>query len=221
MALVRLRDSCNMNRMGTQSQDPFVEDSGRVNQKRRTRAAIVAAARAILDRGETPTVAQVAEEAQMTRTTVYRYFPNQEALLVELSVSLGVDDDFAELLARPLDGTSLLRRACSRSSTNSTATSPPTRSSTGPHSGTTSTRGSRPNAQANTMAVKCEKDVDCAGSQPRWHRYATPCLTPTYDASKAPSALSPAARRSPSCATSAGSKPTKPSPSPTGRPKRC
>jgi hypothetical protein len=38
-----------------------------VNQKRRTRAAIVAAARAILDRGETPTVAQVAEEAQMTR----------------------------------------------------------------------------------------------------------------------------------------------------------
>ncbi len=41
----------------------------------------------------------------MTRTTVYRYFPSQEALLVELSVSGGVDDDFAELLARPLDGT--------------------------------------------------------------------------------------------------------------------
>lgn len=39
----------------------------------------------------------------MTRTTVYRYFPNQESLLVELSVSLGVDEDFAELLARPLD----------------------------------------------------------------------------------------------------------------------
>lgn len=75
-----------------------------MNQKRRTRAAIVTTARAILDRGETPTVAQVAEEAQMTRTTVYRYFPNQESLLVELSVSIGVDDDFAELLARPLDG---------------------------------------------------------------------------------------------------------------------
>ncbi len=87
------------------SQDPFVETSGRVNQKRRTRSAILAAARAILDRGQTPTVAQVAEEAQMTRTTVYRYFPNQEALLVELSVSLGVDDDFAELLATPLNNT--------------------------------------------------------------------------------------------------------------------
>lgn len=91
--------------MAWQSQDPLVESSGRVNQKRRTRAAIVAAARAILDRGETPTVAQVAEEAQMTRTTVYRYFPNQESLLVELSVSVGVDEDFAELLAKPLDDT--------------------------------------------------------------------------------------------------------------------
>lgn len=40
----------------------------------------------------------------MTRTTVYRYFPNQESLLVELSVSVGVDEDFADLLARPLDG---------------------------------------------------------------------------------------------------------------------
>ena len=91
--------------MASQSHDPLVESSGRVNQKRRTRAAIVAAARAILDRGETPTVAQVAEEAQMTRTTVYRYFPNQESLLVELSVGLGVDEEFAELLARPLEGT--------------------------------------------------------------------------------------------------------------------
>ena len=89
--------------MSAQSQDPLVETPGRVNQKRRTRAAIVAAARTILDRGETPTVAQVAQEAQMTRTTVYRYFPNHEALLVELSFSVDVDKGFAELLARPLD----------------------------------------------------------------------------------------------------------------------
>lgn len=50
-------------------------------------------------------MAQVAEEAEMTRTTIYRYFPNQESLLVELSISIGLDEDFAELLARPLDGT--------------------------------------------------------------------------------------------------------------------
>ncbi len=80
------------------------DSSGRVNQKRRTRAAIVEAARAILDRGQTPTIALVADEALMTRTTVYRYFPDQESLLVELTVSLSVEDVEA-LLARPLDGT--------------------------------------------------------------------------------------------------------------------
>ena len=74
-----------------------------MNQKRRTRAAIVDAARAILDRGETPTVSQVADEALMTRTTVYRYFPTQESLLLELSVSASVDE-IEELLARPPDG---------------------------------------------------------------------------------------------------------------------
>lgn len=74
-----------------------------MNQKRRTRAAIVTAARAILDRGETPTVAQVADEALMTRTTVYRYFPTQESLLLELSVTASVDE-IEDLLARPPDG---------------------------------------------------------------------------------------------------------------------
>ena len=72
-----------------------------MNQKRRTRAAIVAAARAILDRGETPTVAQVADEALMTRTTVYRYFPTQESLLLELSITLSLAE-VDELLARPV-----------------------------------------------------------------------------------------------------------------------
>ena len=76
-----------------------------MNQKRRTRAAIVAAARTISDRGETPTIAQVAEEAQMTRTTVYRYFPSQQSLLVELSITMDIDEELAERLARPPDGT--------------------------------------------------------------------------------------------------------------------
>ena len=73
-----------------------------MNQKRRTRAAIVAAARAILDRGETPTIAQVADEALMTRTTVYRYFPTQESLLLELSITVSLAE-VDELLARPVD----------------------------------------------------------------------------------------------------------------------
>jgi len=76
-----------------------------VNQKRRTRAAIVAAARAILDRGETPTIALVADEALMTRTTVYRYFPTQESLLLELSITVSLAE-VDDLLARPVDGSS-------------------------------------------------------------------------------------------------------------------
>ena len=90
--------------MAAPSQDPTFETSGRVNQKRRTRSAIVAAARGIIDRGESPTVAQAAAEALVSRTTAYRYFPTQESLLVELSVTVYVDE-IEELLALPLDGT--------------------------------------------------------------------------------------------------------------------
>jgi AcrR family transcriptional regulator len=80
-----------------------------VNQKRRTREAIIAAARAILDRGESPTVAQAAEEALVSRTTAYRYFPTQESLLLELSVSVSVAE-IDELLAEPNDSATASKR---------------------------------------------------------------------------------------------------------------
>ena len=67
-------------------------DSGRTNQKRRTRQALVDAARQLLDQGESPTVAQAAEAAGVGRTTAYRYFPTQESLLLELAVHADVDD---------------------------------------------------------------------------------------------------------------------------------
>jgi AcrR family transcriptional regulator len=76
--------------------------TGRVNQKRRTRAAIVDAAKALMEEGTTPTVAQAAEAALVSRTTAYRYFPTQESLLLEIAVDVDVDD-IDELVARPLD----------------------------------------------------------------------------------------------------------------------
>jgi AcrR family transcriptional regulator len=76
--------------------------AGRVNQKLRTRTAIIAAAQAILDRGETPTVAQAAEEALVSRTTAWRYFPSQESLLVELYVNIDTRE-LEQLVERPLD----------------------------------------------------------------------------------------------------------------------
>ena len=59
------------------------EQVGRVQQKRRTREALVAAARELVADGETPTVELAAARAGVSRTTAYRYFTSQAALLAE------------------------------------------------------------------------------------------------------------------------------------------
>jgi AcrR family transcriptional regulator len=58
------------------------ELNGRTRQKQRTRSALVAAARELVTEGDTPTVDEAAAKASVSRTTAYRYFPNQRALLV-------------------------------------------------------------------------------------------------------------------------------------------
>ena len=55
----------------------------RQRQTERTRRALIAAADELWAEGRVPTVADVAERAQVGRATAYRYFPTQEALLVE------------------------------------------------------------------------------------------------------------------------------------------
>jgi AcrR family transcriptional regulator len=58
------------------------EATGRTSQKMRTRNALISATRRLLAQGVTPTVEQAADAASISRTTAYRYFPNQRALLV-------------------------------------------------------------------------------------------------------------------------------------------
>jgi AcrR family transcriptional regulator len=58
------------------------ELNGRTRQKQRTRGALVAAARELVAEGQTPTVDDAAARASVSRTTAYRYFPNQRTLLV-------------------------------------------------------------------------------------------------------------------------------------------
>jgi AcrR family transcriptional regulator len=58
------------------------ESTGRTKQKARTRAALIHAAREFLSDGVTPTVEQAADAAGVSRTTAYRYFPNQRTLIV-------------------------------------------------------------------------------------------------------------------------------------------
>ncbi|MBW8482755.1 TetR/AcrR family transcriptional regulator [Actinomadura parmotrematis] len=57
------------------------ELTGRHRQKARTRLALVQAARRLLADGVEPAVEDAAAAAGISRTTAYRYFPNQHALL--------------------------------------------------------------------------------------------------------------------------------------------
>ena len=66
------------------------ELSGRSHQKMRTRRALIDAARQLLAEGVTPTVERTADRAAISRTTAFRYFPNQRALLVATYPQLGM-----------------------------------------------------------------------------------------------------------------------------------
>ena len=58
------------------------ESHGRAGQKRRTRGALISAARSLVAQGVTPTVEAAAAAALISRTTAYRYFTSQRALLL-------------------------------------------------------------------------------------------------------------------------------------------
>lgn len=64
------------------------EPQGRVNQRNRTRKAIVDAAMTLLARGETPTVDAVAKAAEVSRRTVYMYFPTLDQLLLDATAGV-------------------------------------------------------------------------------------------------------------------------------------
>jgi AcrR family transcriptional regulator len=57
----------------------------RANQKGRTRKALVDAAAALFRQGREPTVPEAADAAKVSRATAYRYFPTQDALLIEVA----------------------------------------------------------------------------------------------------------------------------------------
>lgn len=74
------------------------QQRGRINQKRRTRSAILAAAVELLEGGQRrPTVAEVADAALVSRATAYRYFPTQEYLLFEAALESTRSDIDREL----------------------------------------------------------------------------------------------------------------------------
>lgn len=62
--------------------------AGRVNQKERTRAAIVQSARDLIRGGAEITMPSVAQAAQVSEATAYRYFPDVVSLLHEAVIDL-------------------------------------------------------------------------------------------------------------------------------------
>jgi AcrR family transcriptional regulator len=62
------------------------EHDGRSRQRRRTRAAIVAAASRLLAEGATPSMADIADAADVSRRTMYLYFPTLEQLLIDATL---------------------------------------------------------------------------------------------------------------------------------------
>lgn len=65
-------------------------DTGRTNQKGRTRQALLAAARRVMERGEPVTVAAAAIEAGVSKATAYRYFSASDTLTLEATLDARV-----------------------------------------------------------------------------------------------------------------------------------
>ena len=60
--------------------------SGRVDQKERTRTALLAAAAELIRQGGQPTVEEAADFARISKRTAYRYFTSQAHLLADASL---------------------------------------------------------------------------------------------------------------------------------------
>jgi AcrR family transcriptional regulator len=69
-------------------QAPRLPSHTRTAQRRRTRKAILDAAAALIASGTTPSVADVAAAAEVSRRTVYLYFPTLEQLLLDATLGL-------------------------------------------------------------------------------------------------------------------------------------
>lgn len=79
-----------------------VESSGgRVAQRRRTREAILSATKRLLADGHTPSIDEIAADADVSRRTIYMYFPTVDQLLVDATSGQLAEHTVEPLLASP------------------------------------------------------------------------------------------------------------------------
>ncbi len=75
---------------------PDATETGRVAQRRRTRRAILDAAASLLQAGTEPSVNEIAAAADVSRRTVYLYYPTLDQLILDAAIgTLNVDVDAA------------------------------------------------------------------------------------------------------------------------------
>src|ERR1700751_4105335 len=87
------------------------EENGRINQKRRTRNAIIAACQQLIAAGADINMPAVARAALISEPTAYRYFPDLASLLEEALT--GIEPDPAAALTAGADpGDPAERVAC-------------------------------------------------------------------------------------------------------------
>src|SRR5580693_6920101 len=77
------------------------DERGRVNQKRRTRTAIIAACQELITAGAEINMPAVARAALVSEPTAYRYFPDLASLLEEALA--GIEPDPAAAMATGAD----------------------------------------------------------------------------------------------------------------------
>ena len=95
--------------------------ANRVAQRNRTRRAIVDAAKRLIAAGATPSMAQIAKAAEVSRRTLYMYFPRLEQLLIDATLGAlsenAMDRVAADLSSKdPAERAEQLSRAMSRDS---------------------------------------------------------------------------------------------------------
>ncbi len=84
-------------------------ETGRVAQRNRTRKDIVEAAMRLMAAGPTPSIAEIAAAAQVSRRTIYMYFPTVEQLLLDATMGA-----LSKQTIDPIVGTSDSRDAATR-----------------------------------------------------------------------------------------------------------
>jgi AcrR family transcriptional regulator len=88
--------------------------AGRDRQKARTRRALLEAAGRLLADGRSPSITEVADAAEVSRRTAYRYFPTQEQLHTEAALETlrsGIEEIVAHSPERGEDPEARLDRA--------------------------------------------------------------------------------------------------------------